>query len=331
MQEVVGSSGEGGLSYLPDFYRWSPKLLYKECKRQFLPLDCGTLQVGSLKYFRNHYDDEIADKLEGKTFFAIPGLGTWLEISSWLHNTTYSAFGEFLGSIGSPDSWPKDWAVDIPFCVDLGEISLDSDMVPGAVRFEVCLRNCARDYDLVNANCRASYTASNAFIFCLKRTPPDAENLKGYDSHWTLLPDSVEMFAKTLAEALIERVDHWSVQLDGETEVIPASVFDGWNIRRIGDGLPQPEGASIYYSVGDILYVNSPNGIMLSPNYPWDWSKKLFFNSPFFKTPKHKDEAETRIAFFLMFNMNGKIIGLNPVEQNVIIPLSDQIRAMLRE
>ncbi|MHA7868450.1 MAG: hypothetical protein ACX93U_13240 [Salipiger thiooxidans] len=42
-----------------------PEILFKSVDKRFDPRDCGTIRIGSLKYYRSHYDESVRDTEEG--------------------------------------------------------------------------------------------------------------------------------------------------------------------------------------------------------------------------------------------------------------------------
>jgi hypothetical protein len=312
------------IHHLHEILKWRKKLLYKECNPEFMPSRCGTVQIGSLKYFRNHYKNEIADKLEGKTFFELPCLGSWLEVSSWLNNTSLGRFGGIFPDYKYPKHWPDDWDIGVGYTFPTPPFSIDEDFVPGWIKFDFGIVKYPENAsELVEAVCKAEYTASNAFLFCLKHTAPDPATLQDYTASWRILRSQVLSFAERLATSIASNAEKWSVLAGDEPNARPASEFGTWNVGAVGQNMVQDDGVYVLYAIGDVLYLNATDGIKFSFNYPWAWSKELFFLSPFFKTTDFRDQSETRIVFYLVKKSGKKFVGLNPVEDTVLIPFND--------
>jgi hypothetical protein len=315
---------------LPTMKAWQPKRLYKETTSEFLPSECNTLQVGSLEYFRKHYKDEIADPREGKANFTINALGSWVEVSSWLNNTTYGVFGGFFDGLEVSNGWPKDWSIDKLFTFTSGKLNLDHETLPGDVEFKVQLRK-AKDLDLISAVCVISYSAANSLIYCLKRSVPNSSVLKDCDQYWEIPSGEVETFALNMAKSLLAQSDKWSVRRADTNNEFLASDLGSWKVQKIYEKNLSEECNYILYSIRDVIYVASAETVMLAINYPWSWSKALMFNASFFKGPTFELQEETRIVFHLVKRIGDRFIGLNPTSETIIISIPDEMRSQIGE
>ena len=314
---------------LPTMKAWRPKRLYKE-HSGFVPSVCNTLRVGSLEYFRKHYQDEIADPREGKANFTINALGSWNEVSSWLNNTTYGIYGGMLRTLGVSNGWPINWPIDKVVELRSGEVNLDEETLPGKAEFSIQLRKL-NHADLISAVCVISYAATNSLIYCLKRSAPNSSVLKDWDQYWELPAEGVETFALNLAKSLLVQPEEWSVRRADTNDEFLASDLGPWKVQRIYERDLSEECNYILYDIRDVIYVGSAETVMLGMNYPWHWSKELMFNVAFFKGPTFEIQEETRIVFHLVKRIGNRFVGLNPTSEAVVVSIPDEMRSQIVE
>ncbi len=321
------------LYYFPPIANWRPKLLFKECPAEYYPTTVGNVQIGSLNYFRKHHQEEIADKQEGITTFDLQGRGSWAEVASWLNNSTFGMFGGAVRSqpytTNFPGSWPVNWLLGrFTRLSGVPSHDLDVDDVPGVLSCDFYVSKHPK-LDIVEARSLTHYSASNAFIFCMKKSPPSTETLRSYNSHWVVDADNVMALAEDMAGSLCAYTDNFEVSGNFFDGAKIARELGEWCFKPLGALGPQsPPGPYVLFAVGDVIYVGEGNTVNLSKNYPWDWFKYLLVLAPLFKSPDFADQEETRIIFYLVYWDGSTTRGINPVSDLVRLPLSNFIRKL---
>jgi len=320
------------LDFLPDFYSSPNKDLFKELPKKFDPRKCHNLQVGTLDFYRKYNHGEIGDPLEGNVIFELQALGSWLEVASWLNNTTFGLFGGHIGADYLERGWPNKWPMRRPIHLDFGALHpLNEDDVPGGVHYQVMLVNGVEGLeDLVQVICKARYSALSAFVFCMKDTP----NFVGIDNKndfmFKISAPNVKKFAANVAESLAKITPTFRVTSTFHDRSALASLFGNWQFCELGFmPLNAPNGPYIHYSVGDVVYVQPGNEVKVSMNFPWHWTKQLFFRSPLFKDIKFSHHRETRVILNLVYLHDGKTYGMNPLDDVVRIPASSDLLSLL--
>ncbi len=244
--------------------------------------------------------------------------------------------GLFLGRVCPKrwPTWPNEWPLDSPLSFDSKSRNYDYENLPGDISFSIqILKNSHPnpEVDLVYAVCRASYTALNALIYCFRSTPPSGGVSSEYDASRGISEKDVERFAASMAETIVSPPNAFQIAKADNGELISTADLGQWTVGKIGEVTLLEGQCYLLYKIQDVVYTESNETIQLSINYPWSWSKGLFFHSSFFKGPGFEGQDETRIVFYLMMVQNGKHIGLNPIASTVVFPISSEIANLILE
>lgn len=153
--------------------------LFKSVHRDYDPRKTGTIRVGSLKYYREHYDEAIADQGEGTASVYLTG-GRPVTLSAQLASalTGLEIMGEKVSRPGT-----------MMMGVEKGGLEMALDVA----RKEVTL----------TGTCKFTFSSENAMVFCM--TSPAAKFLdtfKGERVVWSVKQSAATEFSNLISKGL---------------------------------------------------------------------------------------------------------------------------------
>ncbi|MEM9477633.1 MAG: hypothetical protein AAGA71_20280 [Pseudomonadota bacterium] len=166
----------------------------KYCKKEHHIETADNLRLGGLHQYRSIEAVELRDTNEGRFDFRI-ALDSVRTTVQWCEEVPLLGMVEAL-SAGRTIARNNDVT-----------LSLEGDGLPGSVRaVSQSISTKADGGGLIVANGRVhlQYDAPNALIFCMSGA--DDNPFEGYDAHWSITRDQVEVFSRLLAQRITARL-----------------------------------------------------------------------------------------------------------------------------
>jgi len=181
LEKIVWNSLPKAQTSIPAHYLTTSltSRLFKSVDRDYDPRKTGTIRVGSLKYYREHYDEAVADQGEG-TASVFMTAGTPITLSAELASALLGM--EFMGE---KVSRPGDMIMHVE------EGGLEIGQNP--VFKEVTLKG----------TCKFTFSSENALVFCM--TAPAAKFLdtfKGERIVWSVKQSAANEFSHLISKGL---------------------------------------------------------------------------------------------------------------------------------
>lgn len=154
--------------------------IFKSVPREFDPRVIGTIRVGSLAFYRSHYDEAVADQGEGTGVVSMNS-GQSVTLNAKLASALFGLeiMGEHVPRLGSMTLTPGE-----------AGLTMEHDFE----RREVTLRGGGSTWD---------FTAMDAFVFCMT-APSKAyfDTFSGKRVIWSIDRSDVDKFAALVAREL---------------------------------------------------------------------------------------------------------------------------------
>lgn len=165
---------------MPDGYNKDASRLFKSVPKEFDPRITGTIRIGSLSFYREHYDEAVAD----------PGEGTGIVSISANESVTIPAiFASSLFSI-------KVMGEEVP---QPGKVIIKIEE-PG-VRMELDVPR--KEVTIKGAACTWEFTALDALVFCM--TAPSKFYVDAFQGNrviWSIDKSNADEFANLLVSGI---------------------------------------------------------------------------------------------------------------------------------
>ena len=201
--------------------------LIKQCKWRYHPDECGTIQFGSLYYYRSAHE-EIRDPKEGIHLARLnvaSGSRMELEVASLLLNPHVVIRSE--GQVYRESAFAK--LNDVSFN-NSGDGFIEIEAMKGDIYFN----------------------KGNHFIFCMSEDRPDLQVFEQYDSSWSIDRSDVEKFARYVS---------WQFKKYAPTKLFVGLEVFGKKLRQVPGVSVQIEHRGVSYGerVSDIDQSNIPD------------------------------------------------------------------------
>lgn len=164
-------------------------LLAKNCRPEHSVIATGSIRLGSLYEYRTTYEEQIADRHEGKFTFTL-NLGEEFDIDKRWYN---ALFGRFL-YIGSDNQYP---VFDPP-----GSYRTKCDSFTKTGEFEHTARVKVKNLSMERE-------VPNSLIFCMSQVPDKGSAMglfSDYHDRWFVDSQDCDFFANALVRAVARKI-----------------------------------------------------------------------------------------------------------------------------